>query len=552
MALIQKVDFNKNAPSIMKKIKYGENWPVVYLINNKDEMYVGETVNVSVRTSQHLKNPDRQKLTSITVISDDDFNKSVVLDLEAHLISYMSADGKYKLQNSTMGMQLHNYYNREAYEKSFSQIWNQLKEQDLATNTIHYIENSDIFKYSPYKSLGLDQYKVIDEVIQNLVDSHESGKGTTSIVMGGAGTGKTVLAVYLMKLFAERNAGMIVDTSDMDPGLEYIIDNLNRLPEMKIGLVVPMQSLRSTISKVFKGIHGLQTKMVISPIQVPKEEYDLLIVDEAHRLRQRKALSQYPTFDKNNEKLGLDNSGTELDWILKCSKNQIFFYDSTQSIKPSDVDKARFDELIAEENTKVFKLESQFRCKGGNDYIDYIKAVLSDNPPTETKTFGNYEIKLFDDVTEMINAIKAKDNELGLCRTVAGYSWKWLSKNNYTVNDIVIGDTELKWNSVNKDWVNSENSINEIGCIHTIQGYDLNYAGVIFGNEIKFDPIKGTIIIDKSEYHDLQGKTALKDGDELKEYILNIYRTLMTRGIRGTYIFVCDNNLKAYLEKFVD
>lgn len=551
MALIQRVDFNKNAPSIIKKIKYGENWPVVYLINNKEEMYVGETVNVSVRTSQHLKNPDREKLTSISIISDDDFNKSVVLDLEAHLISYMAADGKYKLQNSTMGMQLHNYYNREVYEKSFSQIWNQLKEQDLATNTIHYIENSDIFKYSPYKSLSLDQYKVIDEVIQNLVDSYQDGKGTTSIIMGGAGTGKTVLAVYLMKLFAERNNGILIDSAEMDPGLNYIIDNLNKLPVMKIGLVVPMQSLRSTISKVFKSVHGLQTKMVISPIQVPKEEYDLLIVDEAHRLRQRKALAQYPTFDKNNKKLGLDNTGTELDWILKCSKNQILFYDSTQSIKPSDVDKEAFDELVSKDNTKIFKLESQFRCKGGNDYIDYVKAILSNDPPAEAKSFGNYDIKLFDDVTEMINAIKEKDKEIGLCRTVAGYSWKWLSKNDNTVNDIIIGNTELKWNSVNKDWVNSENSINEIGCIHTIQGYDLNYAGVIFGNEIKYDPANDKIIIDKSEYHDLQGKTALKDEDELKEYILNIYRTLMTRGIRGTYVYVCNGKLRDYLRTFI-
>lgn len=551
MALIQRVDFNKNAPSIIKKIKYGENWPVVYLINNKEEMYVGETVNVSVRTSQHLKNPDREKLTSISIISDDDFNKSVVLDLEAHLISYMAADGKYKLQNSTMGMQLHNYYNREVYEKSFSQIWNQLKGQDLATNTIHYIENSDIFKYSPYKSLSLDQYKVIDEVIQNLVDSYQDGKGTTSIIMGGAGTGKTVLAVYLMKLFAERNNGILIDSAEMDPGLNYIIDNLNKLPVMKIGLVVPMQSLRSTISKVFKSVHGLQTKMVISPIQVPKEKYDLLIVDEAHRLRQRKALAQYPTFDKNNKKLGLDNTGTELDWILKCSKNQILFYDSTQSIKPSDVDKEAFDELVSKDNTKIFKLESQFRCKGGNDYIDYVKAILSNDPPAEAKSFGNYDIKLFDDVTEMINAIKDKDKEIGLCRTVAGYSWKWLSKNDNTVNDIIIGNTELKWNSVNKDWVNSENSINEIGCIHTIQGYDLNYAGVIFGNEIKYDPANDKIIIDKSEYHDLQGKTALKDEDELKEYILNIYRTLMTRGIRGTYVYVCNGKLRDYLRTFI-
>ena len=151
----------------------------------------------------------------------------------------------------------------------------------------------------------------------------------------------------------------------------------------------------------------------------------------------------------------------------------------------------------------------------------------------------------------MVNAIRSKDEEHGLCRVVAGYSWKWLSKKTKDRNDIFIDGYAYMWNSVNKDWVNSENAINEIGCIHTVQGYDLNYAGVILGNEIKYDPQTKSISIDKKNYFDLQGKTSLEDEGALKSYIINIYLTLLTRGIKGTYVYACDENLRNYLKKFI-
>ena len=549
MAVVESIAFDAFASEKIKDIKYGENWPVVYIINNDREAYIGETVNASVRAGQHFRKEERKRLTQISLIGDDKFNKSVILDLETFLINHMAADGKFVLQNSNMGTQPHKYYQQAEYEKGFEGIWNQLREHNLVVNSIRYIQNSDIFKYSPYKTLNLDQYRVADVIIQELVDNRSAESGSCIVVNGGAGTGKTVLAVYLMKLLAETNEGLTERDTEMDPGYEYMAENLKTLGKLKIGFVVPMQSLRTTIKKVFGNVKHLTKHMVISPVEVPKQEYDLLIVDEAHRLRQRKALSQYPVFDKNNQKLGFDNSGTELDWILKCSRNQVFFYDSIQSVKPSDIDKTKFDEL--QKNSKVLELKSQFRCAGGNDYIRYIKAVLSDNPPESGKTFPDYELRMFGDVEDMINAIKQKDKECGLCRTVAGYSWKWISKTNRELYDINISGHRYRWNTVNKDWVNSPDSIDEIGCIHTIQGYDLNYAGVIFGNEIRFDNVKREIYIEKSSYYDMQGKTALNKEEDLKEYILNIYMTLMTRGIKGTYVYVCNNELRDYLKEYI-
>lgn len=556
MATIKAVKFDDDAPEIIRAtVPHGTNWPVVYIINGETEAYVGETVSASNRASQHLKNPERRNLDTMNIISDDDFNKSVILDLESYLINYMTADGRFKLQNSNRGMQLHDYYDRLSYEKNFESIWGQLKHVGLVVNSVGEIQNSDLFKYSPFKALSFDQYIVVSQLLETLARDKADGTKSTLLVEGCAGTGKTVLAIYLAKLLTESGKEILGFDIDGDPdaSLDSISYNLKKIGSMKVGLVVPMQSLRKTIKKVFGSLKGLKKGMVISPMDVPKDHYDLLIVDEAHRLRQRKALSHYPSFDANNKKLGYDNSGTELDWILQCSDEQLLFYDSGQSVKPSDIDSSYFDKVFSTPNVKKFRLTSQFRCNGGNEYIEYVRSIFSDKPPAPMCP-NCYDFRIFDDVEEMVQAIKQKDAELGLCRTVAGYSWKWKTKNNAMPGsyDIEIDGHKYLWNSDYVDWVNTPNSINEIGCIHTIQGYDLNYAGVILGNEIKFDETNGRITVDKSKYQDLQGKTALDNGEEsLREYIGNIYVTLMTRGIQGTYVYACDPTMKKYLEGYI-
>ena len=116
--------------------------------------------------------------------------------------------------------------------------------------------------------------------------------------------------------------------------------------------------------------------------------------------------------------------------------------------------------------------------------------------------------------------------------------------------DIEIDGHRYIWNVKYDGWLTSPNSINEIGCIHTIQGFDLNYAGVIIGNELRYDPIAERLYIDPSEYYDQKGKAGAAEAD-LLQYILHIYQVLCTRGMRGTYIYACDKNLREYLEKFI-
>ena len=314
-----------------------------------------------------------------------------------------------------------------------------------------------------------------------------------------------------------------------------------KYPKAAIGFVVAMSSLRKTLQNVFSKTPGLKKSMVISPSQTFKKEYDLLIVDEAHRLRKYKNISWRGAFKKCNEKLGLDDSGTELDWIIANSKNQIFFYDAAQSIKPSDIDSSRFDELLNAKDSITIELKSQMRSQGGNDYITFVDELL--NIKRDGKKYYSpekYDLLVFDSLTEMYAQLKVKEEKHGLCRLVAGYSWPWNSDvrgDTPDAIDIKLDGLEFQWNRTPDDWVNSPNAFNEVGSIHTTQGYDLNYTGVIFGEEIVYNKDAGRIEIVKEKYFDKYGKQQATDED-LKAYIINIYKTIMYQSYKG-FIHLC-------------
>lgn len=572
MAFIDTFDFKIESLDNIRNIKHknkkvGENWPVVYVISSEDDAYVGQTTNIARRTDDHLKNPAKQNLTTIRIISDDDFNVSVALDLESYLITHMAADGKFTLLNGNNGLQDHEYYERSKYEEAFKGIWKKLHKLGVVDNTISEIENSELFKYSPYKTLGEEQKIAEIEILKAFERHSGDAGGVTIIVNGGAGTGKTVLAIYLMKLFADINAKGYADL-DFDDLLEEDAESVFAAESIstieKMGIVFPQKSLRESLKDVFKNIGSLSPGMVLDTSDVVNdyirtgEKYDLLIVDEAHRLkcRNRGHLSFYPKFDKCNKELGLDKmEGTELDWIYMCSKNRIIFRDELQTIRPCDIEEHVFNEIIEKRyKSTIVKqaLETQWRCQGGNEYINYVRDILSCTAK-EAKKIENYDFLLYDDANQMIEDIKALNEEMGLCRTVAGYAWRWKSKKDKKAYDIVLNGKGYRWNTTDVKWIESDTSINEIGCIHTVQGYDLNYLGVIIGEDIKYDKENGKIIADKTCYFDQQGKSGVADDqDALRDYLTNIYLTLMTRGIYGTYVYVCDPALREYMSQFIE
>jgi len=153
-------------------------------------------------------------------------------------------------------------------------------------------------------------------------------------------------------------------------------------------------------------------------------------------------------------------------------------------------------------------------------------------------------------MSAFIKALKIKENEFGLCKDISGYSREWVSRKG-TEPEAEIDGVELYWNRTNKDWVNSTTDMTEMGCIHTTQGYDLNYAGIIFGSDIIYNKELRKIEVVKSNYYDRNGRVGITD-DQLHDYIINIYKTIMYRGIKGTYIYCYDENLREYFQSFID
>lgn len=554
---IRTYDLNHENVNKIGKEPYGKNWPVVYILNNHKEAYIGETISASSRTKQHLENEERRRLTEISIIADKRFNKSAALDIESKLIEHMSADGKYVLQNSNNGMRDHAYYEKEMYESLFREIWKELKVKNIVKHDLDILENSELFKYSPFKRLTEEQYSVIFELALDLIVSIQLGEPLTVVMNGEAGTGKTVLAMFMMKLFADNKLIDFIAEEDEGKLLQFQLAQ-DRLKEFKFALVVPMTSLRKTLKGVVKEIKGLKSSMVIGPNDVFKDDYDLLIVDEAHRLMRRKNLPNFGSYDSANRKHGLDKEATQLDWIMKRSKYQILFYDAEQSIKPSDIRPEDFKELKTLGNYNTYSLTSQLRVKGGEDYLRYIKDILNVKPKLKRLDFENYEFKLFNDIEEMKNSIFEKEKLYGLSRLVAGYSWPWKTKGiKYEeaiirgIYDIEIDGKKFIWNNTASGWVNSPNAINEVGSIHTIQGYDLNYAGVIIGPELTYNEKIKKIEVIKENYYDTNGKRSILDDQELEDYIVNIYSVLLSRAISGTYVYVCDPKLRKYIAQFV-
>ena len=572
MYKIDEFTFDINTSKTVEKLRHknhdvGTNWPVVYVINNDKEAYVGETVNAARRIDQHLQNEDRQRLTEIRIISDETFNKSVILDLESFLIKYMASDGKYSLQNGNSGIRDHEYYSRLTYQDEFKRIWNALRKKGVVQNPITDIENSELYKYSPYKSLGEEQFEAEMQILKAFSE-HRHENGLTILVQGGAGTGKTILGIYLMKLFADIKKMGLDELKTFDEYTEedviaavYAAENIVGID--KIGLVIPQKSLQTSLKRVFDKVQALDKTMVLSPAEVVKDylktgrKFDLLIVDEGHRLkcRYKGHLSNYAIFDKCNRDIGLDKmQGTELDWLMMCSENRIIFRDGLQTVRPCDIPTEDFYQILTKRYNNVayldLRLDTQWRCAGGNEYVEYIKKLLS-GEPVEPRTFDNYDLRFYDDCDQMIQDIKAKDKEMGLCRVVAGYAWPW-NRNKPDEYTIDIQGHMYRWNRTYNNWISTSTAIDEIGCIHTVQGYDLNYCGVIIGEDLKYDSVKKELYVDKNNYYDQQGKSGVADDPRaLKELIMNIYLTLLTRGIKGTYVYVCDDGVRDYLNRLL-
>jgi DUF2075 family protein len=551
------------------------DWPVVYTLSSDRAVYVGETTSAVSRMHQHSLSGKKSDLTQLRIVVDGEFNKSVCLDLEAHLIRWFGGDATYEVRNANAGIASANYFSRDGYRARFAEVFEALKADGLFRSTIREIENSEFFKFSPFKELNEIQAAVVVDILEGLTEDLAADprreRTSTTVVQGDPGTGKTVVAIYLMKLIqdiARADATVADQETEESVFAEFFLPDVVELfREFRVGLVIPQQALRATLKNVFRKTAGLRPDMVLTPFDVGNgdELWDLLIVDETHRLTQR-AVQGHPSLTKLYPEItarifgGPDDSKTQVDWIQARSRHQIFLLDGAQSVRPSDVPRAALRELTAraERDHRTYRLSQQMRVRADTDYVRYVRGMFDGGPP-DPAALGRYDLRLFDHVGALRDEIRARDQETGLARMAAGFAWAWISKGipgDSAPYDIQVDGEQMRWNRTDRDWIMSPSAIDEVGSIHTLQGYDLNYAGVIIGLDLRVDPRTGRLMFDRDSYFDRKGKSnnnllgiTYSDAD-LLEYVLNAYRVLLTRGILGTYVYACDPALREQLRPY--
>lgn len=374
------------------------------------------------------------------------------------------------------------------------------------------------------------QKVVFEEAMELARTATETGQKQVLIVDGEPGTGKTVVAVNLL-----------VELLQNDLTAQYV--SKNAAPRD-----VYEQKLRQG-SLLVKDIKHLFTGAG-SFVDTESNEVEALIADEAHRL---------------NEKSNFFGRGeNQIMEIINASQFSVFFIDENQRIDIDDIgSKAEIRKYARDLGAKIteLSLESQLRCGGSGDYIAWVDDLLeiTSNQSVQENTL-DYEIKLFDDPETLHRAIERKNDQEGLSRVVAGYCWDWDTghQDDPDYVDIQIGDYGRSWNlSSGNPWAIDEGSIDEVGCIHTCQGLEFEYVGVIIGPDLRFED--GDLVTDvrarSSQDSSVHGmKKLLKEQPEAakqlaNELVKNTYRTLLTRGMQGCYIYCCDDEFQEYIRR---
>jgi len=398
--------------------------------------------------------------------------------------------------------------------------------KSLQNSLLEMLEEQDEFTL-------IDSQKVVFETAVELAKRcRRDGQKRTLIVDGGPGTGKTVVAINILAELIQN-----------DMVAQYV--SKNRAPRE-----VYKEKLRG--DKLVKEIEHLFTGAG-SFVETETDTLPALIADEAHRL--------------NEESTFFGRGENQIMEIINAAKFSVFFIDESQRVHIDDIgskDEIRKHATELGADIEELTLESQFRCNGSKGYIAWVDDVLQIRRTANADGFDlDFDLRVFDAPEALHAAIEAKNERTRLSRVVAGYCWEWDKDGRADPDapDITIGEYERSWNlDDSKPWAIAEGSIDEVGCIHTCQGLEFDYVGVIVGEDLKYRD--GEIIVDHEERastdRSLFGIKKMFDEEPQKaaeiaeELIKNTYRTLMTRGMKGCYLYCCDDELQEYLETRIE
>jgi DUF2075 family protein len=378
----------------------------------------------------------------------------------------------------------------------------------------------------------IDDQKVVFEMAISHAKKSSAKKKNVLIVEGGPGTGKSVVAINLL-----------IELTKRELVAQYV--TRNSAPRLVYEAMLTGAFRRTHISNMFHGSGSYHSMAANS--------YDCLIVDEAHRLNAKSGMFSH---------LGEN----QIKEIINASKFSVFFIDEDQKVTLKDIgDKEEIRRWAKQLKVDVteLKLESQFRCNGSDGYLAWLDNTLQiRETANDTLKANEYDFRIVDSPTELHNIIREKNKEKNKARLVAGYCWKWISKSNPQLKDIVIGGYKATWN-LNTDgqaWIIKPDSVSEVGCIHTCQGLELDYVGVIVGNDLIVR--NGKIITQPKERagtdKSIHGwKSLFREKPDatmarLDRIIKNTYRTLMTRGQKGCYVYFVDDETRQFFEQCME
>lgn len=380
----------------------------------------------------------------------------------------------------------------------------------------------------------IQEQKVVYEELLELAKNIDDGKKKTVIVEGGPGTGKSVIAINLLVELLNK----------YQMNTQYITKN--SAPRAVYSALLKGYQKKSFIDNLFKGSG--------SYYNTDKNYFDCLIIDEAHRLNEKSGMFSH---------LG-ENQTMEL---INASKLSIFFIDEAQKVTFKDKGSIETIKQFAKAlDSDVYELTltSQFRCNGSDGYLAWLDDLLeireTANRILDTDEF---DFKVFNNPNDLRDEIFKKNQINNKARLLAGYCWEWekSKRSDTTHHDITIPDFNfsMSWNlgSDGMQWLIKETSVHEIGCIHTSQGLELDYIGVIIGDDLRFE--NGEVITDvtkraKTDQSVKGWKKGMKENPietkkKVDDIIRNTYRTLLTRGMKGCYIYCIDKNLSNYIKE---
>lgn len=533
------------------------NYPTVYIIDdmqNKGKyfIYVGETNDIVRRTLEHIGNErnrqdwfeiNNSKTANMYIIGHKHFNKSLTLDIENKLMLYLTSVSSVAKVNNRRTNQQGNYYTSDEFEEIFSKMWKELGKKNKKLFPVEQIvKDSALFKASPFHKLTNEQ-KNARLLIMNKINfslnrnkSNVNENGELIIISGEAGAGKTVLMSSIF--FELQNEPELLDEV-------YLLVNHDQQYKVYLEIAKKLGIKKELVSKP---THFINTHT--------KKKAKIVLIDEAHLLLTQGKQSY--------------RGKNQLYDVLKEADLVVAVFDENQILTTEQLWEA--EELYnlrkkAIQKNNFIRLKNQLRINADATTVKWIRNLIDDGNISKIPKNDScqYEIKIFDNPIQMYRSIQFKNNsqEKGISRLVATYDWEYKlnSQKDQEPWMVKIGDFEMPWNLQLRtstgvqykdvSWAEQPQTIHEVGSTYTVQGFDLNYVGVIIGPSVKYR--KGHIIYDPAASKNLKAtrNRTLKNGEKQKfgeTFLKNELNVLLTRGVNGLYIYAVDDQLQKALK----